>query len=123
MLFLFIAGVVVALAIIMTINKVKKKPKNVMDDLTENKTFQDLKNLVDAMSELNKNATAEDTIPEGYGEFGHEIGIVAVLYPLLIYEFIRFILTEWTSTLYIIKHYVSNIIYCRCKFNKSSNIF
>lgn len=73
MIFLFIAGVVVALAIIMTINKVKKKPKNVMDDLTENKTFKNLKNLVDAMSELNNNATAEDIMPEGYGEFGHDL--------------------------------------------------
>jgi septation ring formation regulator EzrA len=64
MTFLITAGVVVAVVIIITLTQAKKKPKSVIDNLTENKNFQDMKSLVDAMSELNKHATADDTMPE-----------------------------------------------------------
>ena len=44
-----------------------------MDALNENPKFQEMKELFDAMSKLNEDGTELDTIPEGYGEFGHEV--------------------------------------------------
>ena len=72
--FLIITGIVIILIIAMNLIKVKpKKSKSVMDELNENPTFKEMKGLFDSMAELNSNGTLEDTIPDGYGEFGHEV--------------------------------------------------
>ncbi len=73
--FLIITGIVIAIIIVMNLikTKQKEKPKSVMDALNEDPKFQEMKGLFDAMSKLNEGGTEEDTMPDGYGEFGHEV--------------------------------------------------
>lgn len=73
--FLIITGIVIAIIIAMNLirTKPKEKPKSIMDVLNEDPKFQEMKGLFEAMSKLNEGGTEEDTIPDGYGEFGHEV--------------------------------------------------
>lgn len=73
--FLIITGIVIAVFIAMNLIKIKpkEKPKSIMDVLNEDPEFQKMKKLFDVMSELNEGGTDQDTIPDGYGEFGHDL--------------------------------------------------
>lgn len=73
--FLIITGIVILLIIVLNSvkTKPKEKPKSIMDALNENPKFQEMQGLFDAMSKLNEGGTTQDTIPDGYGEFGHEV--------------------------------------------------
>jgi hypothetical protein len=73
--FLIIAGIVIVAIIIMKSIKVKSKPKSMYDKLMENPIVKQQKELYDLMADMNKEGggTAEDKMPEGYGEFGLEI--------------------------------------------------
>ncbi|MCD4768584.1 MAG: hypothetical protein K8R35_00250 [Bacteroidales bacterium] len=72
-----IIGIVVVILIIIAVLLIKaksqKKPKNLLEQLENNPEYQKQKGLFDTLSELNKGGTEEDTIPEGYGEFGLEV--------------------------------------------------
>ena len=49
------------------------KQKSYYDVLNENPKFQEIKELYDAMEKLNKGGTDQDIMPEGFGEFGHDL--------------------------------------------------
>jgi hypothetical protein len=53
--------------------KPKQKEKSIMDTLNENPKFQEMKSLFEIMEKLNEGGTDQDTMPDGYGEFGHDI--------------------------------------------------
>lgn len=53
--------------------KPTQKPKSVMETLSENPRFQDMKGLFEVMEKLNEGGTDQDVMPDGYGEFGHEL--------------------------------------------------
>lgn len=44
-----------------------------MDELNENHAVQEMKDLFEIMKEMNEDGTDQDTIPNGYGEFGYEL--------------------------------------------------
>ena len=44
-----------------------------MDTLNDNPKFQEMKGLFEVMEKLNEGGTNQDVMPDGYGEFGHEI--------------------------------------------------
>lgn len=44
-----------------------------MDALNENPAFQEMKGLYEVMQKLNEGGTDQDVMPDGYGEFGHEV--------------------------------------------------
>ncbi len=50
-----------------------RKKKSLWDDLQANPTFQDQKELFDAMSVMCVGGCETDEIPGGYGEFGYDI--------------------------------------------------
>lgn len=51
----------------------KQNEKSVMDALNENPKFQEMKGLFEIMEKLNEGGTDQDTMPDGYGEFGLEV--------------------------------------------------
>lgn len=51
----------------------RKSPESVMDELNANSKFQEMKDLFEIMKSMNEDGTAENEIPEGYGEFGYEL--------------------------------------------------
>jgi hypothetical protein len=53
--------------------KPKEKPKSVMDKLNENPEFREMKGLFEAMQKLNEEGTDQNVMPDGYGEFGHDV--------------------------------------------------
>jgi hypothetical protein len=70
---LIFAGVMIAILIAIYLFRRKRKPRSVMDVLNGDPEFQVMKELFDTMSKLNEGGTVEDTIPQGIGEFGHEV--------------------------------------------------
>lgn len=50
-----------------------KKPKTLLGRLQNNPIFQEQKALFDAMRAMCEDGCETDEIPEGYGEFGHEL--------------------------------------------------
>ena len=71
---LIITGIVIA--VIAAMNFIKTKPKeekSMMDVLEESPKYQEMKGLFDMISVMNEGGTELDTIPDGYGEFGHDI--------------------------------------------------
>jgi hypothetical protein len=73
-IFLIITGIVLAIVIVMIQikSKTKAKRKRAMDAIFEDQKIHEIKSLFEALSQLNEGGTDEDTIPAGYGEFGHE---------------------------------------------------
>lgn len=73
--FLIITGIVITIIIVMNFikTKPKEKPKSIMDKLNEDPKFKEMQELFEAMSMLNEGGTEEDTIPDGYGEFGYDV--------------------------------------------------
>ena len=51
----------------------KKKPASVLDQLNADPKFRELRDLMTAVRNLNENATDQDMIPEGTGEFGYDV--------------------------------------------------
>jgi hypothetical protein len=49
------------------------KQKSYYDILNENPKFQEMKELYEAMEKLNEGGTDLDIMPEGFGEFGHDL--------------------------------------------------
>ena len=72
--YLIATGIVIVIILVMNLiqTKPKETSKSTMDSLIENSTFKEFQGLFDAMSKLNEGGTDDDTIPEGYGEFGYE---------------------------------------------------
>lgn len=71
---LIITGIIVAIIVAMNFIKTKpKEEKSVMDVLEETPKYQEMKGLFDMMSQMSEGGTNQDTIPDGYGEFGHDI--------------------------------------------------
>jgi len=62
-------------AIVVTLNLIKTKPKkkSVLDELNANPKFKELQEMYKLMHNLNKGGTDQDTIPNGYGEFGYDL--------------------------------------------------
>lgn len=50
----------------------KKKPKSVLDELNSIKQIQEIKKIYEGIRNLNEDATDQDMIPGGTGEFGYE---------------------------------------------------
>ncbi len=73
--FLIITAIVIGIIILLNSikTKSKEKPKSVMDALNEDPKFQEMKGLFEAMEKLNEGGTDQDVMPDGYGEFGHDI--------------------------------------------------
>lgn len=71
----YIIVTLIVTAIVVTLNLIKTKPKrkSVLDELNSNPKIQELKGLYKAMHALNKDGTDQDTIPNGYGEFGYDL--------------------------------------------------
>ena len=72
--YLILTAIVVVIFITMNSIKLKSKEesKSIMDVLDEDPKYQEMKSLFKLMSTLNESGTEQDTIPEGYGEFGHD---------------------------------------------------
>lgn len=73
--FIIITVIVIVLVILMNLikTKPKQKEKSVMDALNENPKFQEMKGLFEIMGKLNEGGTDQDIMPDGYGEFGHDV--------------------------------------------------
>jgi hypothetical protein len=73
--YLILTGIVIIVLIIHYLIKEKflGKGKSTMEKLEENETFQGMKTLFEALKEMNKDGTDQDTMPEGFGEFGHDV--------------------------------------------------
>lgn len=73
--YLIITAIVIFVIILMNSNFTKSigKQKSYYDVLNENPKFQEIKELYEAMEKLNEGGTDQDVIPEGFGEFGHEV--------------------------------------------------
>ena len=63
----------VIIKLLWTFIESKRKPKTVMDKLLEDPKFREMKVLYEAMQGLNEGGTDQDIIPEGFGEFGHNV--------------------------------------------------
>ena len=76
--YMIVTGIVVCLLIIIKLSVSafikEKKPRSVMDELMDIPKFREMKGLYDAMHALNESegGTDQDTIPEGFGEFGYD---------------------------------------------------
>lgn len=71
--FLIVTGIVILVIIVLNSIKIKpKKQKSVMDELNEDPIFKEMQQIFSAMQTLCEGGTENDTIPEGYGEFGWE---------------------------------------------------
>lgn len=64
---LIVTGIIVALTLI----KTKPKTRSLVDELNANPEFKKLQELHTLISALNKDGTENDTVPNGYGEFGY----------------------------------------------------
>lgn len=72
--FLIISGIVIALIFLLNLIKVKEKqPKSIMTELKEDPHFNKLNNLFEVMKTMNTENLEVDVLPDGYGEFGHDI--------------------------------------------------
>ena len=71
----YIIVTLIVTVIIVTLNliKTKHKKKSVLDELNANPKFQELQGLYKAMHAMNEDGTDQDTIPNGYGEFGYDL--------------------------------------------------
>lgn len=72
--FLIISGIVIAIIFILNMIKVKdKKPKSLFSEIQKDPEFNKLNDLFEAMKTLNTEGLEVDVLPDGYGEFGHDI--------------------------------------------------
>lgn len=73
--YLIVTSTVICLLILIKvfIGGIKSKPKSAWDRLNSNPEFKKMKELYEIMHELNTEGTDQDIIPEGFGEFGHDV--------------------------------------------------
>lgn len=71
----YIIVTLIVTSIVVTLNLIKTKPKkkSVLDELNANPKFKELQEMYKLMHNLNKDGTDQDTIPNGFGEFGYDI--------------------------------------------------
>ncbi|MFZ2341331.1 MAG: hypothetical protein WAW07_16595 [Bacteroidales bacterium] len=71
--YLIVTLIVTITLVVLSNLPLKPKSKSVMDELNANPEFRKLSDLYEAMSKLNEGGTDQDTLPNGYGEFGYDI--------------------------------------------------
>lgn len=59
--------------VLLSVLPANKKPKSVMDQLNSDPEFRKMGELYKIMHEMNEGGTDQDTIPNGYGEFGYDV--------------------------------------------------
>jgi hypothetical protein len=73
--YIIITSTVICLLILIKVylGGIKSKPKTAWDRLNSNPEFKKMKELYEIMHEANGDGTYQDIIPEGVGEFGHDV--------------------------------------------------
>ena len=73
-IYLVVTGIVILIIVSLNLIKprYKKKQNSVMDTLSEDPVYREMKEIYDVMSKLNEGGTNQDVIPNGYGKFGYE---------------------------------------------------
>lgn len=71
--YLIVTLIVTITLVVLSSLPLKPKSKSVMDELNANPEFRKLSDLYEAMSILNQGGTDQDTLPNGYGEYGYDI--------------------------------------------------
>lgn len=71
--YLIVTLIVTITLVVLSSLPLKPKSKSVMDELNANPEFRKLKDLYEAVNKLNEGGTDQDSLPNGYGEFGYDI--------------------------------------------------
>lgn len=72
-IYIIITLIVTTTIVVLSVIRPKKKPGSVMDELNAIPEFKKLKGLYDIMNSVNEEETDQDTLLNGYGEFGFDV--------------------------------------------------
>lgn len=71
--YIIVTLIVTATIVLLSVIKPKPKTRSVMDELNANPEFNKLQEIYKIMHSINEAGTDQNTIPNGYGEFGFDV--------------------------------------------------